>query len=67
MNKNHDCGSCVNFQKWKNDKLSSGLCELYDARADTDRGRKCKDFKRIKFHRNANKNSASFLSRVELT
>ena len=52
MSKNHDCGSCLHFQKWKNDKFGGGLCDLLDARAKTDKGRNCDKFKRIKFHRN---------------
>lgn len=53
--KNHSCGSCKHFLKikhWRTRIGGSGLCELFDARTKPDNGHNCKDFKRIKFHRN---------------
>ena len=46
-----DCGSCYYFTKIKNDNFSSGICELYDSRANTDDGKNCNDFKHKKYKR----------------
>lgn len=45
-----DCGSCKHFQKLKS-KVSGGLCELKDWLTTTDGGHKCKEYKRVKFHK----------------
>jgi hypothetical protein len=45
------CGSCQHFTKWKNDRISGGLCELLDWRTNSDCGRKCPHHKRIPYER----------------
>lgn len=46
------CGSCKNFIKFKNDKYSSGICEIYDVRVNTDTVKyKCKFSKSIPYKR----------------
>ena len=45
------CGSCDHFTKFKNDQHSGGLCSFFDARTDTDRGKKCEKWKGIKYKR----------------
>lgn len=47
----HDCGSCQNFTRWKNDQVSTGLCEKFDFRTNTDAGHKCREWKAIPYER----------------
>ena len=46
-----DCGSCINFVKWTNDKWGGGLCECFDVRTKTDHGRGCESWKAIPYSR----------------
>ena len=50
--KSKNCGSCMYFFKWKNDKIGGGLCNLRDGRTKCDYGRGCMDWKGIKYKRN---------------
>jgi len=49
-----DCGSCVNFVKFKNQSLEApvALCEFFDGRVTSDSGKKCNNHKRLKYERN---------------
>ena len=49
------CGNCAEFQKWKNDKWNSGLCNYHDGRTNTDCGKQCEEWKGIKYKRNKEK------------
>lgn len=46
-----DCGSCVYFFKWRNDKFGGGLCDFLDARTKTDHGSSCPHWKGKKYKR----------------
>lgn len=58
-----DCGSCAFFTKVKNfhsktDRSrihSGGLCELHDRLANSDSGKRCPDWKGIKYNRKIDK------------
>ena len=52
--KGNQCGACVHYLKLRQLEGNGGLCTYYDGRCDTD-FKRCVKFKRIKFHRNANK------------
>lgn len=45
------CGACKHFQKMKHLQGNGGVCTLKDGRTNTDSGRNCTVFKRIKFDR----------------
>lgn len=46
-----NCGACKHFQRLKSLTGNSGLCQLLDGRTSEDRGHKCVQFKRVKFHK----------------
>lgn len=48
-----NCGNCRWFVKWKSDLIGGGLCEVKDRRTKTDRGRKCKEHKAMKYKRDS--------------
>jgi len=45
------CGGCTWFNKWTNDSIGGGLCDLKDARTKSDYGGNCKDWTGIKYKR----------------
>lgn len=47
----NNCGNCVYFIKWKNDKRGGGLCDYLDVRTKTDHGRGCSDHKGKRYRR----------------
>ena len=49
--KTKNCGNCVWFTKWRNDKFGGGLCETQDRRTKSDRGHKCPYWKALKYQR----------------
>jgi len=51
--KTKNCGNCVSFGKWKNDKFGGGICEELDARTKSDHGHKCRLWKAMKYERPA--------------
>ena len=51
MRKRKECGNCLHFIKWKNDRIGGGLCVEMDMRTKTSYGIGCRKYKGIRYKR----------------
>jgi hypothetical protein len=52
MNKpKKECGSCINWTKWKFDPWGRGLCDFLDAAGKAEHGKNCPYWKGKKYKR----------------